>query len=139
MKQKLKNYLYVLAAGKSLRIYLTKEKRNFAHRFVKINGKIRIQKQQKENYFMNVYIVERDFMRSQVKIKNTVQELVMIKRGVKIKMDNYENLCAYKRTMLIANNLLICGIISTEDYRKIDKIIADKYGINSCSIYRENA
>lgn len=88
---------------------------------------------------MYVYIVERDFMRSQVKIKNTVQELVMIKRGVKIKMDNYENLCTYKRTMLIANNLLICGIISTEDYRKIDKIIADKYGINSCSIYRENA
>lgn len=54
-------------------------------------------------------------------------------------MNNYENICAYKRTMLIANNLLIRGIISAEDYCKIDKIIADKYGINSCSIYRENA
>lgn len=88
---------------------------------------------------MNVYIAEQDFMRSQAKTKNTVHELVMTKRGVKITMNNYENICAYKRTMLIANNLLISGIISTEDYRKIDKIIADKYGINSCSIYRKNA
>lgn len=87
---------------------------------------------------MNAYIAERDFMRSQAKIKNTVQELVMTKRGVKITMNNYENICAYKRTMLIANNLLVSGIISAEDYRKIDKVIADKYGINSCSIYREN-
>lgn len=54
-------------------------------------------------------------------------------------MNSYENICSYKRTMLIANNLLIRGIISAEDYCKIDKIIADKYGINSCSIYRENA
>lgn len=88
---------------------------------------------------MNVYIAEQDFMRSQVKIKNTVQELVMTKRGAKVMMNNYENICAYKRTMLIVNNLLINGIISAEDYRKIDKIIADKYGINSCSIYRKNA
>lgn len=55
-----------------------------------------------------------------------------------MKTENYEKICAYKRTMLIANNLLVSGIISAEDYRKIDKIIADKYGINSCSIYREN-
>lgn len=88
---------------------------------------------------MNVYIAEQDFMRFQAKIQNTVQELVMTKRGAKVMMNNYENICAYKRTMLIANNLLISGIISAEDYRKIDKIIADKYGINSCSIYRENA
>lgn len=62
----------------------------------------------------------------------------MRKRGAEMKTENYEKICAYKRTMLIANNLLVSGIISAEDYRKIDKIIADKYGINSCSIYREN-
>lgn len=88
---------------------------------------------------MNVCVAEMDFMRSQAKIKNTVQGRIMTKRGAKAMMNNYENICAYKRTMLIANNLLIHGIISAEDYRKIDKIIADKYGINSCSIYRENA
>lgn len=54
-----------------------------------------------------------------------------------MKTENYEKICAYKRTMSIVDSMLSRGIISAEDYLKIDKIIANKYGVNSCSIYRQ--
>jgi len=66
-----------------------------------------------------------------------VQERVMRKRGAEMKTKNYEKICAYKRTMTIANLMLSRGIITPEEYLKIDKIIANKYGVNSCSIYRQ--
>ena len=53
--------------------------------------------------------------------------------------ENYGKICAYKRTMMVAKKLLSDGIITAEEYRKIDTIIAKKYGVNSCSIYRQNA
>ena len=49
--------------------------------------------------------------------------------------EDYEKICEYKRTMIISDRLLSQGIISAEDYRKIDKTIADKYEVNSCSMY----
>ena len=48
----------------------------------------------------------------------------------------YEDVCAYKRTMLLARTMVRRGIISKAEYAKIDKIIAKKYGVCSCSIYR---
>ena len=56
-----------------------------------------------------------------------------------MKSENYGKICAYKRTMMVAKKLLSDGIITAEEYRKIDTIIAKKYGVNSCSIYRQNA
>ena len=51
----------------------------------------------------------------------------------------FENIYAYSLSMRMAKTMLKEGIISEEDYVKIDKIIADKYGINSCSIFRMSA
>ena len=54
-------------------------------------------------------------------------------------MSEYENCCLYAHSMHIAKNMLKRGIITKAEYLKIDKIIANKYGVNSCSIYRCNA
>jgi hypothetical protein len=52
---------------------------------------------------------------------------------------NYFNqLLGYKSAMAQARCMLAAGIIAPEEYAKIDTIIAKKYGISSCSIYREN-
>lgn len=48
----------------------------------------------------------------------------------------YQRLTAYQTTMCLARNMLRQGIISEDDYRKIDTIIAKKYGVSSCSIFR---
>ena len=53
-------------------------------------------------------------------------------------MDNgyRANLESYLASMLQAKNMLSQGVISSDDYIKIDTIIAEKYGISSCSLYR---
>lgn len=47
----------------------------------------------------------------------------------------YQRLTAYQTAMCLARNMLRQGIISEDDYRKIDTIIAKKR-ISSCSIFR---
>lgn len=42
----------------------------------------------------------------------------------------------YISTMIQAKSLLVSGNISTSDYAKIDTMIAEKYGLSSCNIYR---
>ena len=48
----------------------------------------------------------------------------------------YQRLTAYQTTMSLARNMLRQGIISEDDYRKIDTIVANKHGVSSCSIFR---
>ena len=43
---------------------------------------------------------------------------------------------SYLASMLQAKRMLAMGILTPEDYAKIDTIISDKYGISSCSLYR---
>ena len=46
------------------------------------------------------------------------------------------NLESYLASMMQAKKMLSQGVISSDDYIKIDTIIAEKYGISSCSLYR---
>ena len=51
-------------------------------------------------------------------------------------MDDFrERLTAYQTAMSLARNMLRQGIISEDDYRKIDAIIAKKHRVSSCSIF----
>ena len=43
---------------------------------------------------------------------------------------------AYQTAMALARSMCSKGIISAKEYAKIDTIIAEKYGISSCSIFR---
>lgn len=47
-------------------------------------------------------------------------------------------LASYLASMLQAKRMLAMGILTLEDYAKIDTIIAKKYGISSCSLYRKD-
>lgn len=52
-------------------------------------------------------------------------------------MSDYEKrLFAYQTAMALARSMRSKGIISAKEYAKIDTIIAKKYGISSCSIFR---
>ncbi len=51
--------------------------------------------------------------------------------------DEYRNrLESYLASMHQAKRMLTMGILTSEDYAKIDTITAEKYGISSCSLYR---
>lgn len=47
-----------------------------------------------------------------------------------------ERLAQYLAAMLQAKQMLSMGILTPEDYATIDTIMAEKYGISSCSLYR---
>ena len=44
-------------------------------------------------------------------------------------------LVAYRVAMSLAEDMLSREIITEEEYRKIDRIVAKKYGLSSCTIY----
>lgn len=43
---------------------------------------------------------------------------------------------AYLASMLQAKRMLAMGVLTPDDYARIDTIIAEKYGVSSCSLYR---
>ena len=52
-------------------------------------------------------------------------------------MSDYDKrLFAYQMAMTLARSMRSKGLISAKEYAKIDTIIAKKYGISSCSIFR---
>ena len=52
--------------------------------------------------------------------------------------DHLKRVCAYLLAMTTADHLRREGIISDEDYQRIEPLILVKYGLNSRSIYRRN-
>ena len=52
--------------------------------------------------------------------------------------DHLKRVCAYLLAMTIADHLLREGIITNEDYQRIEPLILAKHGLNSRSIYRRN-
>lgn len=50
--------------------------------------------------------------------------------------DYQSNLEQYLSSMYQAKRMLQSGIISKKEYDEIDTVIAKKYGISSCSLYR---
>lgn len=50
--------------------------------------------------------------------------------------DYRKRLEQYISTMMQAKQMLVSGILTPSDYTKIDTIIAEKYGLSSCNIYR---
>jgi hypothetical protein len=60
----------------------------------------------------------------------------MESRMIAMKVEYRARLEQYMASMLQAKKLMTMGILTSEDYAIIDTIIAEKYGISSCSIYR---
>ena len=55
-------------------------------------------------------------------------------------MTEYERkIISYRTVMSLAKSMLNQGIITAEEYAEIDTIMAKKYGLSSCTIFREIA
>ncbi len=50
----------------------------------------------------------------------------------------FDRICGYKSAMAQALLMLSKGILTKSEYLEIDTIMAEKYGLSSCSIYRNN-
>ena len=52
--------------------------------------------------------------------------------------DFFADVLGYKSAMAQAGLMFSKGIISTEEYAIIDTMMAEKYGLSSCSLFRNN-
>ena len=50
----------------------------------------------------------------------------------------YDAVISYKSAMAQAKELILSGLLTPKEYGIIETKMCQKYGINSCSIYREN-
>lgn len=70
----------------------------------------------------------------------SVQGSAILKVDVKgfLKMDdrNYRSILLYKATMAAVKTMLNKGLITEEEFNKIESKIANKYGLNLSVIYR---
>ena len=57
------------------------------------------------------------------------------KAAVLMDADFMERIAAYRTSMSLAESMLAGGIITAKDYGKIDRIIANKYGLSLGSIW----
>ena len=53
-------------------------------------------------------------------------------------MSKKDAILRYKSSMAVFKNWLAEGVISDADLLKIDTILAQKYGLSTCSIFLEN-
>lgn len=53
-------------------------------------------------------------------------------------MDLKERVARYQFAMAMARTMLSRGLITEGNYHDIDTIMTRKYGLSSCTIYRQN-
>ena len=85
-----------------------------------------------------VLLVGQNLPLIKVLTENIVHRTV-IKGGIVMdSIEFYKNEASYKASMKQAKTMLEIGLISAEDYSKINTRIAQKYGVESCSIFFDN-
>ena len=58
-------------------------------------------------------------------------------RRKRMERDLITRVVCYRAAMSLAGEMLESGMISAEEYEKIDTMIAKKYGLSSCTIFHE--
>ena len=78
-----------------------------------------------------------------IKIENIVLTTATLRRGsvkgvTAMNKEYFDSICGYKSAMAQARLMLLKGILTESEYLEIDTMMAKKYGLSSCSLFREN-
>lgn len=78
-----------------------------------------------------------------IKTENIVLTTVTLRHGsvkgvTAMNKEYFDAVCGYKSAMAQAQLMLSKGILNESEYAVIDTMIAEKYGLSSCSLFREN-
>lgn len=86
----------------------------------------------------NVMSAVRSLQISAVRKENIAPALAIRKEVVRMIDKHYSSLISYKSAMSQAKLMYSKGIITAEEYEIIETKMCEKFGINSCSIFRDN-
>ena len=78
-----------------------------------------------------------------IKTENIVLTTVTLRHGsvkgvTAMNKEYFDRVCGYKSAMAQARLMLLKGILTGSEYLEIDTMMAEKYGLSSCSLYRDN-
>lgn len=78
-----------------------------------------------------------------IKTENIVLTIATLRHGsvkgvAAMNKEYFDSICGYKSAMAQARLMLLKGILTEDEYAIIDTMIAEKYGLSSCSLFREN-
>ena len=73
-----------------------------------------------------------------VRKESIAHALAIRKEAVRMIDEQYSSLINYKSAMAQAKLMYSKGIITDEEYEIIETKMCEKFGINSCSIFRDN-
>lgn len=124
--------------------YLIRQKlapENFAPMPVKQRGGIFIVTNTRKAHQLsssNVMFAVRSLQISAVRKENIAPAPAIRKEVVRMIDKQYSSLVSYKSSMALAKTMYIRGIITAEEYEIIETKMCEKFGINSCSIFRDN-
>ena len=86
----------------------------------------------------NVMFAVRSLQISAVRKENIAPAPAIRKEVVRMIDKQYSSLVSYKSAMSQAKLMYSKGIITAEEYEIIETKMCEKFGINSCSIFRDN-
>lgn len=86
----------------------------------------------------NVMFAVRSLQISAVRKENIAPAPAIRREVVRMIDKQYSSLVSYKSAMALAKTLYTRGIITAEEYGIIETRMCEKFGINSCSIFRDN-
>ena len=78
-----------------------------------------------------------------IKTENIVLTIATLRHGsvkgvAAMNKEYFDSICGYKSVMAQAHLMLLKGILTEGEYAIIDTMMAEKYGLCSCSLFREN-
>lgn len=84
---------------------------------------------------LNVKIAERKFSATERNHAVSVHAHVLRKGGRKMP----EKVIEYKVSLAVFRNFLKAGLLTYDEFGQAEQILAEKYGLSLCSIFREIA
>jgi len=84
---------------------------------------------------LNVKIAERKFSATERNHADSALVPVLLKGGRKMP----ENVIEYKISLAVFRNFLKAGLLTSDEFGQAEQILAEKYGLSLCSIFREIA
>lgn len=85
---------------------------------------------------MSAHSAARSFIPTEQTADTAAHPVILLQGETAMTSELRESITAYRTVMSVVKEMLRAGIISDREYAEIDTIMTEKYGLNSCTIFR---
>ena len=85
---------------------------------------------------MSAHSAAKSFIPTEQTADTAAYPAILLRGGTAMTDELRESITAYRTVMSVVKEMLRAGIISDREYAEIDTMLTEKYGLNSCTIFR---